>query len=106
MDALRIFLLASLALMANVAIAKPLPTLNFKCPTNIDVHTEPGHVYINGKQAKITTSNNSDDGLFVEAVAGKIAVDVTIDATGEASASYTGPKRANGICQLENTGKQ
>lgn len=98
-------LFASIAFVPGLAMAKSLPTLNYQCPGNIAVHTEPGHVYFNGKPAKIIRTVNSDEGLYVEAHSGKTTVSISVDATDESSVSYTGPGRANGVCQLENDGE-
>lgn len=63
------------------AVTKPLPSVNFICPTGIEVHTEPDPVHINWKPTKITNANNNGGRLFTEARPGKVAVDITLVTT-------------------------
>ena len=88
---------ASLLLLAGTAHAG-LPTLNYTCPGNIELHTdEGGPAYINGNEAKL---KKIDDSTF-DVIGGGITVSIGVNPDGSASVMYTGKHGANGICQEE-----
>lgn len=94
------FFCAALLLMASTtaSLAK-IPFVNASCPTGIEVHAdEHGPIYINGQEAKITTQNDN----YVEAQHGHVTVSIMTDPDNTVEVSYTGPNRANGICQVKN----
>jgi hypothetical protein len=81
-----------------VAAEAKVPFFNATCPGKIDVHAdEGGPVYINGKEAKLKISNPD----YFEATLNKVTISVSTNPDGSLSVSYTGPKRANGICQVK-----
>lgn len=89
-------LIAAAALPAT-AEAK-VPFFNATCPGKIDVHAdEGGPVYLNGKEAKLKVFNAN----YFEATLNKVTVSVTKNPDGSLSVSYTGPKRANGVCAVK-----
>lgn len=71
--------------------------LNARCPGNLDVHAdEGGPVYINGKEARFKPSNEN----YYEASDGGVTISVSRTTDGSQSVSYTGPGRANGMCEV------
>lgn len=75
-----------------------VPFFNATCPGKIDVHAdEGGPVYLNGKEAKLKVFNAN----YFEATLNKVTVSVTKNPDGSLSVSYTGPKRANGVCAVK-----
>ncbi|SEH19265.1 hypothetical protein SAMN05428974_3325 [Sphingopyxis sp. YR583] len=91
---------AALIAAASVPIAAEakVPFFNATCPGKIDVHAdEGGPVYLNGKEAKLKISNPN----YFEATLNKVTISVSKNPDGSLSVSYTGPKRANGICQVK-----
>lgn len=74
-----------------------VPRFNARCPTGIRVRADQGGpIWINGDRARMTVNRPG----YYEARSGKITVSVTRGARGEVSVSYTGPRRANGMCQV------
>ena len=74
-----------------------IPTLNATCPTGIDVHADQGGpVYINGKHAKLKKFSNN----YFEAKSGHTTISIMLTEDGSVEISYTGPNRANGVCQI------
>lgn len=92
----------AVALTAGTAFAK-VPYFAAKCPTDISVETDrAGRAYVNGKKATVR-SKNAD---YAEIVGGGVTISVARDA-GSLIVSYTGPRGANGVCQVveqETTG--
>ena len=85
-------ILLSLATTAQAG----LPTLNYTCPGNIELHTdEGGPAYINGNQAKLKKINDST----FDVTGGGVTVSIGLNPDGSASVMYTGKHGANGICQ-------
>ncbi|WP_207633786.1 hypothetical protein [Paraburkholderia hospita] len=75
--------------------------LNYVCPANFEVHADRGGpVYINGKQAKLKKFNDS----YFEASRPGITVSLSINPDKSLSVSYTGTKRAHGICTVASSG--
>lgn len=71
--------------------------LNAKCPGRIEVHADTGGpVYINGKQAQFEPSNEN----YYEATGGGVTISVSRNTDGSQAVSYSGPGRANGVCQV------
>lgn len=92
----RIVVAICLTVIATSASAR-IPLVNATCPTGIEVHAdEHGPIYINGNEAEITTQNDT----YVEAKHGHVTVSLMINPDNTVSVSYTGPNRANGICQV------
>lgn len=86
--------ITALLLLAGAAQAG-LPTLNYTCPGNIELHTdEGGPAYINGNQAKLKKINDST----YDATGGGVTVSIGLNPDGSASVMYTGKHGANGIC--------
>lgn len=87
------------AACVSVAAEAKVPFFNATCPGKIDVHAdEGGPVYLNGKEAKLKISNAN----YFEAMLNKVTISVSTNPDGSLSVSYTGPKRANGICQVKS----
>lgn len=85
----------TVALAAAPALAR-IPYFAAKCPTDISVETDrAGRAYLNGKRATVRTLNPN----AYEIVGRGVIIDVTKGASG-LIASYTGPHRANGICEI------
>lgn len=84
--------------IADVASAA-IPGFNATCPNKIEVHADKGgYVYINGKQAELKKYNNNAYDAKVKG--GNVTISITINPDETVSLSYTGPGRANGICQV------
>jgi hypothetical protein len=89
------FLSLAVVLTTGAALAK-VPYFAAKCPTDITVETDrAGRAYLNGKKATVR-SKNAD---YSEIVGGGVTISVARDA-GSLIVSYTGPHRANGVCQV------
>ena len=91
---------AMLVAAATVPIAAEakVPFFNATCPGKIDVHAdEGGPVYLNGKEAKLKVVNAN----YFEATLNRVTVSVSKNPDGSLSVSYTGPKRANGVCAVK-----
>jgi len=82
-------------LLAGAAFAK-VPYFAAKCPTDISVETDrAGRAYLNGKRATVRSKNAN----YSEIVGGGVTISVARD-SGSLIVSYTGPHRANGVCQV------
>lgn len=90
-------LLSTAILLSLAATAQAgLPTLNYSCPGNIELHTdEGGPAYINGKEAKLHKINDST----YDVSGGGVTISIGLNPDGSAGVMYTGPHGANGICQ-------
>jgi hypothetical protein len=87
----------SLLLLAGAAQAG-LPTLNYRCPGNIELHTdEGGPAYINGNEAKLKKISDTT----YDVTGAGVTISIGINPDGTASVMYTGKHGANGICQEE-----
>ncbi len=74
-----------------------IPVFNARCPMGIEVRADRGGpVYINGKQARLTVQRRD----YFEAQSNRITVSVSRTPDGSLSISYTGPRRANGVCRV------
>lgn len=90
-----ILAISLLALASNRAFAAA-PAFSATCPTGITASSDgKGHATINGKRAKIKAVGNA-----WEVKGGGITI--SIDGA-PLTADYTGPHRANGICQISGT---
>lgn len=90
----------AIAVYAGSAAAA-VPNFTASCPMNIQVKSQGGSVYINGKKATLKT----DAPNAYSAQSGKIIVGITSDsATSEPSIDYSikNDKRANGICTVQS----
>lgn len=88
-------MVVSQLVMVGAARATGMPTLNFTCPTGIDVHADAGgYVYINGEEARVQRFNDN----YYEATLRGITVSISLNPDGTASVSYTRRNGANGIC--------
>ena len=75
-----------------------IPFFNAECPGELFVHAdEGGPVYLNGEEAEFTSFSET----YFEAQGGDVTVSVTNMPDGTLDVSYTGPGRANGVCQLQ-----
>lgn len=82
--------------MAAFVSAAGIPQLNYTCGSGIEVHTDQGGpVFINGKQARLKKFNDN----YYEATYAGVTVSISFNPDDTVSMSYTGPNRANGICQ-------
>ena len=67
------------------------------CPDDIEFRAEQGGpFYVNGQEADVTVSNPN----YYEARSGDVTISVASEAGANPLVSYTGPGRANGICQV------
>lgn len=81
--------------MIGGAYAVGMPTLNYTCPTGIDVHAdEGGYVYINGEEASLQKFSDT----YYEATLRGITVSITLNPDGTASVSYSRLNGVNGVC--------
>lgn len=91
-------LLGVVLLAASGVASAGIPLLNATCPGNIEVHADQGGpIYINGKEGKLKKFN---DNAF-EARSEGVIISLTIMPDGSPDVSYTGPGKANGICQIK-----
>lgn len=88
--------LSLVAVLASNRAFAAAPAFSATCPTGITASSDgKGHATINGKRAKILAVGNAWE------VKG---VGIIISVGGEPlTADYTGPHRANGICQISVT---
>ncbi|OWQ33397.1 hypothetical protein [Pseudomonas sp. DrBHI1] len=86
-------------LVVSGAAQAGIPLVNATCPGNIEVHADKGGpIYINGKEAKLKKFNDN----YFEAKGGDVTISLSINPDGSPSVSYTGKKRANGVCQVKS----
>ncbi|WCM18334.1 hypothetical protein NDK50_12770 [Paraburkholderia bryophila] len=84
-------------LLISIAVHAQIPRLNVVCPGNIEVHADSGGpVYINGKQAALRKFSDS----YFEASRPGITISVMVKPDKSLDVSYTGSKRAHGICHV------
>lgn len=87
------------AFLMSAAAHAAIPTMNYTCPTGIELHVQAGgYGYINGKTAKLKIT----DEHFFEVSRNGVSVAVLTNPDGTRSVSYTGKKGANGICAEAN----
>ena len=80
-----------------------LPRINATCPGKLEVHADQGGpVFVNGKEAKLKVFNDN----YYEArdAATGTTISISINPDGTPDVSYTGKGRANGVCQLADSG--
>lgn len=92
-------LIIALGVMTAGLAASPaqaaVPPLNLVCGPGIEVQAEAGGpVYIDGKEAALTVINDK----AYDAKLGDTIISIGINTDGTTSSFYTGPNRANGIC--------
>ncbi|MBU1357946.1 MAG: hypothetical protein KKC79_04805 [Gammaproteobacteria bacterium] len=93
-------LLIAAALVASGTATAAIPLLNYTCPGKLEVHADAGGpVFINGKKTQLKRFNDN----YYEARGAGVTVSIAINADGTPAVSYTGPKRANGICQASGS---
>ncbi|MGE6103831.1 hypothetical protein ACLHZT_09440 [Aeromonas veronii] len=83
------------------SVVAAVPNFTASCPMNIQVKSQGGNVFINGKKATLKT----DAPTAYTAQSGKIMIGITSDsATSEPSVDYAikHDKRANGICTVKS----
>ena len=81
--------------IAGAASAAGIPTMNYTCPTGIELHVaEGGYVYINGKEAKLKKVNDN----YFEVKGNGVSVEVMTNPDGTRNVTYTGKHGANGLC--------
>jgi len=98
----KIFYSACLFFAANAVSAAGIPTLNYTCPTGIELPVDQGgYAYINGKAAKL---KKVDDNFF-EVKGNGVTVDVMTNPDGTRTVTYTGKHGANGICSEAQAGQ-
>lgn len=97
---LRLPITAALLATAGAASAA-IPMMNHTCPGNLEVHADQGGpVYINGKQTQLKRFSDN----YYEARGAGVTLSISINPDGTPTMSYTGPKRAHGICQVASAG--
>lgn len=83
--------------MLGSAAAQAVPIFYAKCPVNVNVDSDTrGVVRVNGRIATVRRVNAQ----YFEARLGRVIYSIS-GRPGEVSVSYTGPGRANGICQVQ-----
>lgn len=87
------------AMPASSSSLKPrIPVFNAICGTEIDVHAnEGGPVFIDGKETSLKKFNDN----YFEATADGTTISISFNPDESLSLSFTGPNRANGICNLK-----
>ena len=94
---MRKHLIVTAFLAAAGSASAAIPMLNYTCPGKLEVHADQGGpVFINGKQAKLKRFNDN----YYEARGAGVTLSIGINPDGTPAMSYTGPGRANGICQM------
>lgn len=89
-------LIATACVCAAGSASAAIPLMNFTCPGKLEVHADQGGpVYINGKETRLKRFNDN----YYEARGAGVTLSISINPDGTPSMSYTGAKRANGICQ-------
>lgn len=97
MKAVHVAILIAAAAVPFAAEAK-VQFFNAICPGNLEIHADAGGpVYFNGKEAKLKIVNAN----YFEATLNKVTLSVSTNPDGSLSVSYTGPRRANGICKVK-----
>ncbi len=87
---------AVMVFLMSEALNADIPSMNYKCFGNIDMHAdEGGPVYINGKEAKLKKINDN----YFDASGSGVVLSVGINPDGTTSVMYTGKHGANGVCQ-------
>ncbi|MET0376770.1 MAG: hypothetical protein ABW128_21270 [Rhizorhabdus sp.] len=87
-----------LSLAIPMAAQAKIPMLNATCPGNLEIHAdEGGPIYVNGREAKLRAVNAN----YYEATLNRVTISVSINPDGTPEVSYTGPRRANGVCQVK-----
>lgn len=77
-----------------------LPVFSASCPGGINVVTDRTEaVHINGKKAKVKKVNSS----YYEATGSGVTISISLDPGAPPSVSYTGKRRAHGICQITDS---
>ena len=85
------------ALAAAGSAQAAVPIFYAKCPGNVNVDSDTrGTVRVNGRVASVRRLNAQ----YYEARLGRVVYGIS-GAPGQVSVSYTGPGRANGICQVQ-----
>ncbi|MDE1166449.1 MAG: hypothetical protein PW845_13960 [Pseudomonas sp.] len=88
----------TLLLVACGAANAAIPLVNATCPGKIQVHAdEGGPIYINGKEGKLKTFNQN----YYEAQGSGVTISLSINPDGSADVSYTGKKKAHGVCEVK-----
>uniref|UniRef100_UPI0012E22BD0 hypothetical protein n=1 Tax=Sandarakinorhabdus oryzae TaxID=2675220 RepID=UPI0012E22BD0 len=83
--------------LALTSASAAVPIFYAKCPVNVNVDSDTrGTVRVNGRVAIVRKVNAQ----YYEARAGRVVYSIS-GRPGEVSVSYTGPGRANGICQVQ-----
>ncbi|WP_211227634.1 hypothetical protein [Chitinibacter tainanensis] len=96
---MKTLLLASAAILcAGIAHAE-IPTMNYSCPTGIELHVDQGgYAYLNGKKAKLKVTSKD----YFTVSGNGVSVDVMTNPDGTRTVSYTGKHGANGMCSEAN----
>lgn len=92
---LKPLLISSCALLIAGAAQAAIPTMNYTCPTGIELHiAEGGYAFINGKKAKLKVMNEN----YFEVTGQGVGIGVVSNPDGSRIVSYTGKHGANGMC--------
>lgn len=93
-----VLLTSSIVGVADIANAQGIPLFNATCPGEIEVHADKGGpVFINEKKATLKKVNSN----YYEAKGSNITISIMINEDESVNVSYTGPRRANGICTVK-----
>lgn len=99
---MKTLLLSSCALLIAGAAQAAIPTMNYSCPTGIELHVqEGGYAYLNGKAAKLKVINQN----YFEVKGNGVSVEVATNPDGSRIVSYTGKHGANGMCSEADASK-
>ncbi|WP_211251207.1 hypothetical protein [Deefgea rivuli] len=87
--------LSTFALLIVGSAQAAISTMNYACPTGIELHIEQGgRAYLNGKDAKLKIVNEN----YFEVRGNGVSVEVGSNPDGSRIVSYTGKHGANGMC--------
>ncbi len=99
---MKTLILTSCVFLIAGAAQAAIPTMNYSCPTGIELHVDQGgYAFLNGKKAQL--KNFSEN--YFEVKANGVAVSVMTNPDGTRNVSYTGKKGANGICSEADVAK-
>jgi hypothetical protein len=88
-------LIAAFGIFLSGAANAGIPSFNFTCPGNFEVHADQGGpVYINGKETKLKKVNDN----YFEAKGAGVTLSISINPDESVDVSYTGKHGVNGIC--------
>ncbi|WP_228028244.1 hypothetical protein [Chitinibacter fontanus] len=100
---LKPLLMSCCALLIAGTAQAAIPTMNYTCPTGIELHVaDGGYAFINGKKAKIKVMNEN----YFEVSGQGVGIAVASNPDGSRIVSYTGKHGANGMCSEAKLNQQ